>query len=570
MRDYSEDSFLACKSRGLSEVSARVLAARTAEVPWEVEDVVAPSLKLIPNPKLLADIETSASRLAEAIQKGQHIGLLTDYDVDGITSHTIAIEVIESLFKHPRERIHSFIGHRITEGYGISDKLTARILEADPRPQVIITADCGSSDEKNIAHLKGAGIDVIVSDHHGIPAAGLPSSAMAVVNPNRSDCHYPDKSIAGCMVTWLLLSHLRNHLIQQGLISTDTKKLSLWLDLVALGTVADAVSLAGPVNRVIVQTGLKQLNLKRRVCWQVLSQSLGKTQFEVDDLGFQIGPRINARGRIADPSAALHFLCATEPKDAQAKLSVLEKDNEDRKTIEKGMVAKGQTLIDLDKQFSQVVFDPEFHPGVQGIVASRLLDAWGKPAVVFSPGRQSDTITGSARSIPDVHILDVLKTLSQDDPDLFVAFGGHAGAAGMTLLRNKLQAFAQAFDREIASRLDHPPQAQVWTDGELPATHMTMALVNELQQLQPYGRGFEPPVFAGLFLVQGVRPVGAEGNHLQLSLERDGYGFRGIWFNAGEFVSEGDTLACAYRLDVNRFNGSEHLQLIVQYAEIAS
>ncbi len=568
VRNYSQKALADAKAMGLGELPARILAARVGD---QIQDVVQPTLGSIPHPQLLADVAMACDRLAHALKHVECIGLLTDYDVDGITSHTIAIEVLTQLFKHPREKIQSFIGHRIQEGYGITDKLTDRILSNDALPAVIITADCGSSDEKNIARLAAAGVDVIVSDHHGISLEGTPTSAVAVVNPNRDDCQYPDKSIAGCMVTWLLLSQLRQTLIDREQLPPDCDKLSGWLDLVALGTVADAVSLAQPVNRAVVQTGLKRMNQKLRPCWQVMAEHLGKDHFDIEDLGFQIGPRINARGRIADPFAALEFLCATSRQQASVKLEVLDNDNRDRRAIEKDMVMIGEKLIDLSNEFSQVVFDSTFHPGVQGIVASRLLDRWGKPTVVFSPGREPETLTGSARSIPDVHILDVLKTLHQQDASLFLAFGGHAGAAGMTLRRNKLSDFTQKIDQEVSKRLASPPQPQVWTDGELSVSQITTNTLTQLNQLQPYGRGFEAPLFAGLFLVQSIRVVGGDGRHLQLWLDLDGQVFRAIWFNAMSPdhpqppVQESDLLQCAYRLDLNRFNGQQQLQIVVDY-----
>ena len=567
VRTFSEQAYAKAQGTGLGPLPARILAAR---VEAGLQDVASPSLSLIPHPMHLADAEAASQRLADAISNQECIGFLTDYDVDGITSHAIGIEVLTQLFQHPREKIKSYIGHRIQEGYGITTKLTDRIL-ADELPGVIVTADCGSSDEKNIARLAAAGIDVIVSDHHGISLDGTPKSAVAVVNPNRSDCGYPDKSIAGCMVTWLLLSQLRQTLIQRQLLPADSNKLSGWLDLVALGTVADAVSLAQPVNRAVVQVGLKRMNLKLRPCWQVMAQHLNKTHFDIEDLGFQIGPRINARGRIADPFAALEFLSATSHKEAAAKLAVLDSDNQDRRAIEKDMVAAGEKLLDQSKRYSHVVFHDSFHPGVQGIVASRLLDRWGKPTVVFSPGREADTVTGSARSIPEVHVLNILKTIHQQDDSMFLAFGGHTGAAGMTLRKSKLEVFSSAFETEVSNCLEAPPIPQVWTDGELKVDQLTADTIAELNKLQPFGRGFEAPTFAGLFLVQSLRVVGADGRHLQLWLDLDGQVFKGIWFNAMQPdnpevpIKEAELLQCAYRLDLNRFNGQEQLQIVVEY-----
>jgi len=233
----------------LSPVQARIVANRMAGLQWEVDDLVGASLKHIASPQQLKDSDIAVERIARAIKDGETIGLLTDYDVDGITSHAILYFALNEHFNFPRQNIQHLIGHRIDDGYGISQGLTDRILAMESPPQLIITADCGSSDETQIVQLKALGIDVIVTDHHAIPQEGIPVSALATINPTREDCAYPDSTIAGCMVSWLLMSYLRAKLIADQVLAPSAPKLSGLLDFVSLGTVADAVSLSSPINR---------------------------------------------------------------------------------------------------------------------------------------------------------------------------------------------------------------------------------------------------------------------------------------------------------------------------------
>ncbi len=269
--------------------------------------------------------------------EGEHIGILTDYDVDGITSHVVIRRTLNELFGIPENRLHSLIGHRIHDGYGISLPLVERTLSLSPRPSLVITADCGSSDEPRIARLSEAGIDVVVSDHHALPTEGPPASAFATVNPTRDDCTYPDPTIAGCMVAWLVMSLTRSVLIEWGVLEPATPKLSPWLSYVALGTVADCVSLGGSVaNRAVVAHGLTLINRMEAACWRTMAQRLGadSVPFDAETLAFQMGPRINARSRLDDPYAALHFMLAVDDATAAGHLETLDQDNQSRKSIE--------------------------------------------------------------------------------------------------------------------------------------------------------------------------------------------------------------------------------------------
>ncbi len=565
---------------GLSELQARVLAGRLAGYQGELAPLVSPSLRHLAHPERLADGRRAAERIAQAVVDGEHIGILTDYDVDGITSHVVIRRTLHELFGVPEAKLHSLIGHRIHDGYGISLPLVERTLALKPRPSLVITADCGSSDEPRIARLVAEGIEVVVSDHHALPVEGPPPSAHAVVNPTRDDCDYPDPTIAGCMVAWLTMSLTRSVLIQWGVLGRETPKLSPWLSYVALGTVADCVSLGGsPANRAVVTHGLTLINRMEAACWRAMAQRLGadSVPFDAETLGFQMGPRINARSRLDDPYAALHFMLAADDATAVRHLETLDQDNQSRKAIEADMAEEARALalpaLTADEP-AIVVYLESGHAGVQGIVASRLVQAYGRPALVLTPAAAPGMLTGSGRSIEALHLRDALQRTFALAPEALPRFGGHRGAAGVGVPVEHLDAFKAAFLQAVAEQLGEAElYPRILTDGDLAPEQLSLATLEELQALGPYGREFDPPLFQGEFIVERLRPVGADGNHLMLELSLGAVIHRAIWFRAltpGEVPAfgVGDRLRCAYKLNRNRWRGRENLQLMVEHAEV--
>lgn len=571
--------------QGAPELLARIAGGRVAdEIPEaEIPDLLTPRLGAIPHPSLLADCDKAVDIFATAIAQQKRIGILTDYDVDGITAHAILWYSLVDSFQVPREQITSLIGHRLDDGYGISEGLVAHILSLpeETRPQLIVSADCGSSDEPRIAKLKAAGIEMVVTDHHAIPESGIPESALAVINPTRDDCQYPDALIAGCFVAWLFMSALRAKLLNDESIPADTPKLSHLLDFCALGTVADAVSLASPVNRAVVNAGLAQMNLCQRSAWNALVELLGKqsgpTPFDIDDLGFQIGPRINARGRMSDPHAARRFLMAENAIDAMEALLILDRDNQDRRKVERAMLR--DILADLSKweaSHSLVAFDEDFHPGVQGIVASRLVERTGKPIVVLSPNKNPDYLAGSMRTVNGVHARDVLQAVADNWPQVIVKFGGHAGAAGLTINRDQLEVFTKAFNQVVEQQFGEAnPAPLLLCDGELNNSQISLQQCQQLQQIRPYGRGWEKPLFTGVAMLRQCRVIGSTQTHLSLNLDIEGKAIRAVWFNALDNaedsppVSPNQTIKLVYELAENHYNGQTSLQLLVRHAEPA-
>ncbi|WP_425268709.1 single-stranded-DNA-specific exonuclease RecJ [Halomonas aestuarii] len=563
----------------MTELQARVLAGRIQGYQGELAPLVSPSLRHLAHPERLTDARRAAERIAQAVVDGEHIGILTDYDVDGITSHVVIRRTLVELFGVPEARLHSLIGHRIHDGYGISLPLVERTLSLSPRPSLVITADCGSSDEPRIARLKAAGVDVVVSDHHALPLEGPPASAYATVNPTREDCDYPDPTIAGCMVAWLVMSLARQVLVEWGVLAPATPKLSPWLSYVALGTVADCVSLGdSATNRAVVHHGLTLINRMEAACWRAMAARLGadSVPFDAETLGFQMGPRINARSRLDDPYAALHFMLAADDTVAQRHLETLDQDNQSRKAIEAEMAQEARTLalpaLAADAP-AIVVYLEDGHPGVQGIVASRLVQAFGRPALVLTPAAAPGMLTGSGRSIEGLHLRDALQRTFELAPETLPRFGGHRGAAGVGVPAEHLEGFRAAFLQAVGEQLgDAELRPRILTDGELSPHQLSLATLDELERLGPYGREFDAPLFEGEFLVEALRPVGADGSHLMLELSAGPASRKAIWFRAltpGEVPAfgVGATLHCAFKLNRNRWRGRESLQLMLEHAE---
>ncbi|NCX93801.1 MAG: single-stranded-DNA-specific exonuclease RecJ, partial [Gammaproteobacteria bacterium] len=292
----------ALTAAGFNPFLARIVAGRIK--PGQTFDGVnflGPKLQVLDHPRSIKDIDKAVSRLVAAIANQEIIAIETDHDCDGQTAHAVMHTALIEIFGVPASKVQSFIGHRMKEGYGLSDAVATRILNAIPRPNVVITADNGSSDEPRIARLKEAGIDVIVTDHHHLPEEGPPKSAYACLNPTREDCDFPDDSIAGCMVAWLLMSALRQALIEAGLLSEKAPSLKGLLDYVAVGTVADCVSLSRSLNnRAVIRAGLQLISQMQRPCWQAILPLLKRPFLRAEDLGFTIGPMLNSDGRLSD------------------------------------------------------------------------------------------------------------------------------------------------------------------------------------------------------------------------------------------------------------------------------
>jgi single-stranded-DNA-specific exonuclease len=327
----------------------------------------------------------------------------------------------------------------------------------------------------------------------------------------------------------------------------------------------------------VVNYGLTLINRMDAACWRAMAARLGadSVPFNAETLAFQMGPRINARSRLDDPYAALHFMLAESDGVANRQLEVLDQDNQSRKAIEADMAEEARALAAASLEANEpavVVLLEDGHPGVQGIVASRLVQAYGRPALVLTRAAAPNMLTGSGRSIDGLHLRDALQRTFELAPESLPRFGGHSGAAGVGVPREQLAIFKAAFLQAVGEQLgDTPLYPRLWTDGELSTSQLSLLTLSEVEALGPYGREFDPPLFEGRFIVEALRPVGAEGAHLMMELSMGAVTSKAIWFRAltpGELPSfnVGDTLHCAYKLNRNRWRGRESLQLMVEHA----
>ncbi len=566
------------KQAGLSPLQAHLIACRVHHLNIDFQKILRPTGKDIPHPNLLKGMSKGAKRIADAIVNGEAIVTFGDFDCDGLTGNAIFSTTLLQHFKVNPLQYRPMEGNRLTDGYGLTQKICDEILSMPIKPDLVITTDCGSSDEQRIAQLKKAGIDVIVTDHHEIPKEGVPNSAFVTINPMQKGCEYPDKSIAGCMVAWLTMCAVKINLVERGYIESSHSLTGL-LDYVALGTIADAVSLFSPVNRYVINIGLRLMGNQSRCCWKAAAHQICKENaiFTVQDIAFQLAPRINARSRVNDPYAALHFLLAETDITAREYFEIISNDNATRKDIEKKM--KTDALVqaeELRKSFrhSIAVYGDSFHPGVQGIVASRLTDKFGVPTIVFSPTEDPDVLTGSARTIESVPIRDVIQNIADQKSDIVLQFGGHKGAAGLKIPKNKIEEFRNLFDAEVKKIVGQEtilvPVVEIDTSlADKGLIHMHS--FKEIQKLQPFGNGFEEPIFADTFIVQDMKFIGETKVHASLNLkDTKGQTHKGVWFwaldNPDDEVplKSGDFVQCAYKLNKNVFRGRENLQLMVQ------
>jgi single-stranded-DNA-specific exonuclease len=554
-------------------VVARVLAGRVQSTSRELALALGPTLNDLDDECLLADMEAAAQRLAGAIVSNEVIGIATDYDMDGLGAHAAFRMALVHVFGHPPQRLRSYIGHRLAEGYGLTSAMADRVIADTSRPAVLVTADSGSTDEPRIARLHGEGIDVIVTDHHGMQAEGPPPSAFACINPQREDCKYPDKSIAGGMVLWLLLRAVQRILIDVGHTSVAQTCLEELLDFVCCSTVADCVSMASRNNRAVVIAGLAQMNSLRRPCWQAMADLLDLRAFRSESIAYGVAPRINARTRLADPFAALRFLLSANRSSATSSLSLLDRENEARKAIERKML--DDALLD---RAARLVGDgchtlclelPNGHPGVQGICSARLVEAFGLPVFLFSPhAADPDVLTGSARTVDAVDVKQLLLGVDHRAPGLMQGFGGHKAAAGARIRKSDFATFATLFEEAAKEVGGVPAGALRWSDGPLDLRDATLELFDKLQVLEPTGKGFEAPSFDGEFRVVNVRPIG-DGTHLRVQLHQSGLEVSAMWFRARRDsthplpVLPGELAHFVYGLAENRFRGRRRMDLCI-------
>lgn len=570
-------SVRAAQRLGLHPIVAQVLAHRAAAVGVEPDWLLDFSLHSLDPPEGLPDIDRAADRVVQAILGGEVIALATDADSDGVNAHAVLTRGLAEHLGHSRERIQHYIGLKLSEGYGLSDSVCDRILAAHPRPALVITADIGSSDGPRIERLAAAGIDTVVTDHHGIPATGGPVAALAFVNPQRPGAGYPDPLIAGVMVAWLLLWAVRRRLIDGGHRTAGIPSLGALFGWVATGTVADVVSLArSRNNRIVVRAGIERIEAADYPCWRALRGYLGDPAKPLtsQDLAFGIGPRLNAAGRLHDAMAGVRFLLADSEEEALTGAALLDETNIARRAIEKSLTEEAMRLARPHVAAGAAALAVplvEGHAGVHGIVASRLMQTFARPTACFSPHPESPgLLTGSCRSVDGVPMLEVLQHIDEANPGLLLKYGGHAGAAGLTLEQGRFPEFEAAFEQEAAQRLQGALlRPRIRVDGDVASGDLALELVHALEDIGPYGREFPEAILRGAFTVRRTREVGKAGGHWRLTLDPGGQSVDGIWFNAGPScpVTAGETAVLLFTPEANWWQGRPRLQLRIHARE---
>ena len=531
-------------------------------------------LQNLAQPTHLAGAEKAAEILAGAIREGRRILIVGDFDADGATSTALAVLGLRAMGADaPAFRVPS----RFADGYGLTPAIVERLAAENSLPDVLVTVDNGISAIEGVAAAKAAGLEVIVTDHH-LPGELLPA-ADAIVNPNQPGCGFVSKHAAGVGVMFYVLSVLRRHLREAGHFPEGGEPaMADFLDLVALGTVADVVPLDHN-NRILVNQGIRRIRRgSARPGILALLEVAGKDfrQISASDLGFVVGPRLNAAGRLDDMSRGIECLLAEDPFQARSLALELDRLNRERRGIEDGMRQQAQQLMETlsldgaELPWGLALFDEQWHQGVIGILASRIKEQVHRPVIAMAPAEEQGLVKGSARSIPGLHIRDLLADVDARHPGLLRQYGGHAMAAGMSLDVERVPQFQTAFDRRVRELLDADALEQViLTDGTLQETELTLATAQLLDEAGPWGQQFPEPLFDGEFAVINQRIVGEK--HLKLLVRPlDGRELvDAICFNTGAEVPDYCMLGArlVFRPEVNHFRGRRSLQMMVQHIE---
>ena len=518
------------------------------------------------NPSELNQADKAAAILADAIAARKKLLIIADYDCDGATACAVALRGLRAFGAD----VDFLVPNRFETGYGLSPAVVELASRHHAgKPDMLITVDNGIASIDGVQAANDLGMQVLVTDHH-LPGDALPD-AIAIVNPNHPECQFPSKNLAGVGVIFYVLLALRAEFRRRGWVDAKAgPRLDALADLVALGTVADVVRL-DPNNRLLVSQGLKKIRnnqLQPGLKALFLVASCDNREATALDLGFRIGPRINAAGRLADMSIGIRCLTTDDEAEALALARELDTMNHRRRTIEQDM--SEQALVSLEapekaRNATVCVFHPDWHQGVVGIVASRLKEKFWKPTLAFAPGDPGE-LRGSGRSVPDVHLRDVLDLVSKTHSGMILKFGGHAMAAGLTLRQEAFAEFEEAFDlavRRISGKDSFEPLIE--TDGSLDP-HFTTAEVAGMLHEHVWGAGFPPPLFRDTFRVLNQRLL--KEKHLKLRLERMNQQYDAIWFNHAEALPEYTDLI--YEIAPNAWNGVVNVQLMVRHAEPAA
>jgi len=537
------------------------------------------ALNQLHNFNLLKGISAAVDLLYEALQRQYRVLVVGDFDADGATSSALAVRALRQL---GFANVHYLVPNRFQFGYGLTPEIVA--VAADYHPQLIVTVDNGISSIDGVGAARKRGFKVLVTDHH-LPGASLPQ-ADAIVNPNLPDDPFPSKALAGVGTIFYVMLAFRTFLRERGYFSNASvaePNFADLLDLVALGTVADVVPL-DKNNRIMVAQGLARIRAGKccegiKAIIKVAARQLER--LTASDLGFAIGPRLNAAGRIEDMAIGIECLLCDDPDKALQLAATLDDLNRERKDIEAEMKQQALQIInriqldeDTELPVGMCLYDPSWHQGVIGIVASRIKEKFHRPVIAFADAGNDATtglplLKGSARSIPGIHIRDVLDAVAARHPELLTKFGGHAMAAGMSIYHRDFAAFSKAFNEEVDRLLDRDSLHNiVLTDGELQDTEISLDLAEQLRQGGPWGQGFAEPIFDGEFEVLQRNIMG--DCHIKFLLKNPAgkKQFQALAFFISDihWLEGAKKIHMAYNLDINDYNGVRSVQCIIRHA----
>jgi single-stranded-DNA-specific exonuclease len=559
VRDIPPRAAWALEQGGVHPLLARLYAARGIRAIDELDT----STSALLSPDQLKGADDAATLLADSIAADLRILIVGDYDCDGATGCAVGIRALRAM----GATVDYLVPDRFTLGYGLSVEVAQ--LAALRRPDLVITVDNGIASVEGVAELKRMGIATLITDHH-LPGAELPDAAV-IVNPNQPGCGFPSKALAGVGVMFYVMLALRAELRRRGVFASQPgPNLAALLDLVALGTVADVVPLDRN-NRILVAQGLArirggQMQAGVAALFSVAGREPGRAA--TFDLGFALGPRLNAAGRLADMSLGIEGLITDDPARAMNVAQQLDAINRERRVIEADMREDAEILLaslDAGNRASLTLFDPAWHQGVIGILAGRVKEKLHRPTFAFARGGGGE-LRASGRSIRGLHLRDALDLVAKRNPGLLLRFGGHAAAAGLTLDEDRLAEFETAFEqvcRELLSPADLSRTLE--TDGPLESGYFSLDAVRLMQQ-EVWGQAFPAPIFADSFVVLRQRLL--KDRHLKLTLQKGGQRFDAIQFNfAG---SAPDRMRAAFRVDINEWNGMQAVQLVLEHFEPAT
>ena len=530
-----------------------------------LEEISLPLSRLLP-PTALKGAKEAAEMLADAIEFQASVVIVGDFDADGATSCALAVSLLK---KMGLEEVYYLVPNRFEYGYGLTPEIVG--IAAQYQPDVLVTVDNGISSIDGVSAARQLGMSVIITDHH-LPGTNLPEADI-IVNPNQPGCSFPSKALAGVGVMFYVLTALRAELRNRGwfdAMNIDMPNLADSLDLVALGTVADVVPL-DQNNRTLVAAGIARMRAGRgRPGIEALFEVAGRDIRSVTstDLGFVAGPRINAAGRLDDMSVGIECLLSESTAAARSFATQLNDYNKERRSIEGSMQEDALALVESgefavsDSDFAVTLYREDWHQGVVGILASRIKERFHRPTIIFAQVDQTE-LKGSGRSIPGVHMRDVLDRVATQNPGLVTKFGGHAMAAGLSLASAKLGEFREAFNQAVADELKGVrPNQEYLTDGALNHSELSLNLAESLAAGGPWGQGFEAPSFDGTFAIDDMKVVGE--THLKFRLATEVGVIDAIAFNADvdTWLSERPAaVTCVYKPSINEYRGERRLQL---------